>query len=479
LFAGAWNISDAWNNCRLRKLKSDAYTLRDFAAKDRIFADFVVVVAHVLAAPSKPEIAKSIRAGCVIPQVRVAESAEGVKAAPFDSESFQNRVQAAAQDVALAERLPITRAEDVAARAATDEVGKQLCHVRVEVNDAIGVLCLGCLSIASPHGLLDLDATAIEVPYFKAEQFTGSKTGRRSEDEKYFHFGLDRRDNLRNLFPSKRGSALFSSVNDRCVDKLRVPFHRIEFVAVVIHTTRLHELALVDDVMSWPPQGSLKLDGFAYQRIFIGPKKARARLRWLELQSDFTPQPYRQLAKVLRDDGDNAGAQEVLFEMERRRRKKEDLSKFQKFWSTVLKSTVGYGYHPAWALRYLLASTLLGFFLYYVGYSAGSIVPADPAAYGVFKPNHQLLPVHYEHFHASMYSLENSFPLVKLGQVDFWRPDPAPERFVEWVGNRPARFSVRVSVAGFLRWFRWTQIIFGWFFATLWVAAVTGFVRRD
>jgi hypothetical protein len=119
-FRRAWDISNAWNNCGLRKFKSDAHALRNITAKGRILADFVVVVAHVLAAPSKPEIAKSIRAGCVVPQVGVAESAEGMEAAPFDSESFQNRVQAAAQDVALSERLSLARAEDVSARAATD-----------------------------------------------------------------------------------------------------------------------------------------------------------------------------------------------------------------------------------------------------------------------------------------------------------------------------------------------------------------------
>jgi hypothetical protein len=51
-------------------------------------------------------------------------------------------VQAEAQDVALAERLPIARAEDVSALAAANEAGKQLRHVGVEVNDAIGVLRL-------------------------------------------------------------------------------------------------------------------------------------------------------------------------------------------------------------------------------------------------------------------------------------------------------------------------------------------------
>ena len=89
------------------------------------------MIAHVLAAPSKPEIAKSTRAGCVIPQVCVAKSTEGMKTAPFDSEFFQNRVQAAAQDVALSERLSLARAENVSALAVPDELRKQLRHLRV------------------------------------------------------------------------------------------------------------------------------------------------------------------------------------------------------------------------------------------------------------------------------------------------------------------------------------------------------------
>src|SRR5580658_3332763 len=156
----------------LREFKSDAHVFRDFPAEGRVFADFVVVVAHVLAAPSEPEIAKAVRAGGVVPQKGIAESAEGMETTPFDSKFFKNRVQSAAQDVALTERLSLARAVDVSALAVPDEVGKQLRHVRVEVNDAIGVRRLWCLCIASPHGLLDFDATAIEVPSFKAKQFT-------------------------------------------------------------------------------------------------------------------------------------------------------------------------------------------------------------------------------------------------------------------------------------------------------------------
>jgi hypothetical protein len=78
----------------------------------------------------------------------------------------------------------------------------------VEVNDAIGILRLWCLNIASPHGLLDIDATAIEVPNFKTEQFTGAKTRCRSEDEKDSGFALRCRVNFRDFLSCERGGCV-------------------------------------------------------------------------------------------------------------------------------------------------------------------------------------------------------------------------------------------------------------------------------
>jgi hypothetical protein len=182
LLARAWNIPNVWNNCGFREFKSDADTFRHLAAKDRVFSNLVIVVAHVPATPSKPEIAKTVRTGRVVPQIGIAESAEGMKAAPFDAEFFLDRVQLAAQYVALPEWFSIARAENVSGLAARNEVGDQLRHVGTEINGAIGIRCFGCLSLASPHGLLDFDTSAIEVPNFKANQFTGAKPRRRIDN---------------------------------------------------------------------------------------------------------------------------------------------------------------------------------------------------------------------------------------------------------------------------------------------------------
>ena len=210
--------------------------------------------------------------------------------------------------------------------------------------------------------------------------------------------------------------------------------------------------ALVDDVESWPAPGKLILDGFVYERILGGPRDVQSRLEWLACQKDFTLQPYRQLAKVLRDEGNDTGARLVLFEMEHRRRKQEDRGWFARVWTRILRSTIGYGYYPAKALSWLAGLTVLGLILFWGGYAAGSIAPTDKDAYGSFKQNSHL-PPHYESFHASIYSLENALPLVKLGQVDRWQPDPNAERVckpAKWVSPP---LCVALSPTP-LRWFR-------------------------
>jgi hypothetical protein len=237
---------------------------------------------------------------------------------------------------------------------------------------------------------------------------------------------------------------------------------------------------LVDDVKSWPARGNLCPDGFVYKRISgDAPKDAQSRLGWLDLQDGFARQPYRQLAKVLKDEGDEVGARHVLFEMERRRRAQDDREPRQRLWSWTLKTTIGYGYHSVWALWWLLGLMFIWSGLYWGGYCVGSMVPTDKSAYCAFEQDRNSLPAFYEHFHAVVYSLENSFPLVKLGQLDRWQPDPSPHKYVICIWNWPTCFSLWISLAGSIRWLRWIQTLLGWILATLFVAGVTGIVRRE
>jgi hypothetical protein len=115
---------------------------------------------------------------------------------------------------------------------------------------------------------------------------------------------------------------------------------------------------------------------------------------------------------------------------------------------------------------------LVGASLYWFSYSAGTIAPTDKDAYANFESRRKP-PLYYARFQPFSFSLENTFPLVKLGQADKWQPNPGvyvdgPLRFIAWFGSTT-----------FVRWFIWIQIVLGWLFTTLFLAAVSGIVQHE
>ncbi len=235
--------------------------------------------------------------------------------------------------------------------------------------------------------------------------------------------------------------------------------------------------SFADDVGSWPTHGNLYLDGFVYERISSGPKDARTRLDWIGRDPGFAPHPYRQLARVLRSEGDESGARLVLFRMECRRRVHEDNNWLTRCWSYILRIAVGYGYYPGRALLCLCALAVAGVIVFECGFATGSIVPTDGDAYKVFKHDSQL-PLQYERFNPLIYSLENAFPVVKLGQTERWQSDPSEHWQCSPAPHVPAALCQAFSPIS-MRWFRWVQVCLGWFFTTTGAAAVTGIVRKD
>ncbi len=242
--------------------------------------------------------------------------------------------------------------------------------------------------------------------------------------------------------------------------------------------------ALVDDSSSWPGRGKMKLDGLIYERLSSQPtpKSAKARLDWLSRQESFRPQPYRQLAKVLRSHGDNLGARRVLSRMDRLRRNHEYASRsgFVRFWaaiwSAILRGTIGYGFHPARALWWLVGLTLVGTGIFTAAYAAQSIVPSDKEAFQQFRAV-RTLPAHYERFNPFIYSLENSFPVIRFGQADHWQPLPGSDW--DHLSARIPKPLTSLVAPWWLRRIRWLQISLGWFFTTMGLAAVSGIVRKE
>ncbi len=255
---------------------------------------------------------------------------------------------------------------------------------------------------------------------------------------------------------------------------------------------------IADSRNSWPPKAFLRLDGFVYRQIAEGPTDATSRLDWLSRCDKFSPQPYRQLAKVLESSGDDDGATEVLVEMER-------LQRTHKLTSFLLRWTIGYGYHPLRVLWGMGVVASLGWIVYRRAFLAGTIIPTKKDAYSSLRLGRSL-PGYYPEFAPFIYSVENSPPLVRLGQADNWGPQtfdlhpqsgltarhirylksPASWRkSLRWgsrlmTSPRFLRWYVRRATTSpaFIQWFLWGQILLGWILATLFAAGVTGLIRK-
>ena len=245
-------------------------------------------------------------------------------------------------------------------------------------------------------------------------------------------------------------------------------------------------------------------------------KDCQTRLQWLSLEPEepFATQPYLQLAKVLKAAGDDDGAVGVLIEMERRRRRLEDKGRPDlQALSWLFRVFAGYGYAPARSAGAILCLSGLGWILYRRSYLSGGMVPTEKDACRDFKHDGQT-PANHEVFSPLVYSVENSLPIVKLGQADKWGPDPdssfTPSGKGKWIKSAerdstwpkllrplerllvfagllasadpeepPSRFSRFGTSPRFLRWFLWVQILLGWLLATLFLAGVTGIVRKE
>ena len=131
----------------------------------------------------------------------------------------------------------------------------------------------------------------------------------------------------------------------------------------------------------WPPE--LVLDGFTYQHLggFVGQMTAADKaarpvtmtdadmaarpvswfISWLARDKAYTPQPYKQLADLLRDAGENGMADTIVYEGWERER--DQSSGSARWWGlTLLKYTIGYGlgYRYFWSLFWVCGFVLMG-----------------------------------------------------------------------------------------------------------------------
>lgn len=267
----------------------------------------------------------------------------------------------------------------------------------------------------------------------------------------------------------------------------------------VVNLTRATVSALNDERACWPK--GMELNGFTYGSISGGPVDADARLDWLArsdaLQEDFQPQPYQQLAKVLREMGHEDDARIVLMEKERRQRTsgREALRReldgigitaraqiaLSKVRQTLSDKIIGFGYRPFRAIWTLLFLTVIGWALFAQTWAVGNFAPNSDvilisdswaAQQQADNPAQAWLDAKrardghgvgedYETFLSLAYAADVVIPIIDFGQEAAWAPTTEG-----WWGA--------------IAWVaRWVLKLLGWIAAALGAAAVTGVVRRD
>jgi hypothetical protein len=248
---------------------------------------------------------------------------------------------------------------------------------------------------------------------------------------------------------------------------------------------------LDDDVARSSARASeLILDGFTYARITGGaPTDAKIRIAWLmrqkksHLTTDFRPQPFEQLAKVLREMGHDADARRVAMEKQRlmipvRVRQAAWFAKpfVWALWQAHRASS-GYGYRPVRLIFVLLALWLAGGWFYQQAAEGGVFGPADgqirtdPVLVKQCDKNWttcgaERLPAFRPYF----YSLDNLPPVIDLGQRKAWIPLNRPFSLIDgWLQVPGGAVAIVVAM----------QNMLGYVGALLFGAIVTGLIKKD
>jgi hypothetical protein len=251
-------------------------------------------------------------------------------------------------------------------------------------------------------------------------------------------------------------------------------------VSPSVNLTGAQTTTLADDPDTWP--AAFLIRGFTYERF--GPLtstsrpnwEAGPRIAWLARQSSFEAGPYEHAARVFREHGHLAAAEEVLISQRRHARhaatRQAGAGPRIRLWALMdrMYSLFGYGYRPGragWPLVALLAAV---FVLMLVPSGAATLRATDPRG-NVYTPTGRLFTVspvgpaepgalpdrvgdystntrarpgpdscgdgQVRCFNAFFYAIDTVVPLVSMGQRATWYPDthtPSGE-FLMWFLN--------------------------------------------
>lgn len=205
----------------------------------------------------------------------------------------------------------------------------------------------------------------------------------------------------------------------------------------------------------------LDANGLRYQWIELGGDWKMG-LTWLntmqEPEKAFFSQPYEQLMTAYRRMGKPDWAREIGFELEKKRHERSKGG--WRAWYSILNWTIGYGYKPFRSLGWTVGLVMTGFLLFSSGHDgivsrfapqslktpafldntflANEWIPLEGEALKHWEKTSQTrgkgqAPQDYPKFNPFIYSLESTFPVLPLGQLDKWHPKNTFLRAVRWI----------------------------------------------
>ena len=262
---------------------------------------------------------------------------------------------------------------------------------------------------------------------------------------------------------------------------------------------------LIDDwtsqrTLAYWPAGRLRLAGFAYDG-FGGDRQATVdqRLDWIRSQyclrprgsggtcagsngnadvggvkgrtesqplaalavSPFATQPYRQLADVYRQAGQEDEVRIVEITMRRDLRLYGNLGAQRKALNWLLDITIRYGFQTGRALAGILALYLIVFLAFLFAQHQGNLITASNLNNTSLHPTALRCVSGYPCFYPAGYAFDLVVPLINIRQADFWQTN----------GHHPYGWVWVLAT--------WAATAFGWFLATLLVVGYSGLARRE
>ncbi|MFX4230260.1 hypothetical protein ACOL3I_02070 [Aliarcobacter butzleri] len=235
----------------------------------------------------------------------------------------------------------------------------------------------------------------------------------------------------------------------------------------------------------------LHLDGLVYNHLSGVNLDSITLINWLSKMPKFKPQPYKQLAKVLRNMGHNEDANNIMIEY-------NDIitSKSKNWFIKILKKiygfTAAYGYKPMRVLGTMFMVWFLCSLFYWNASKVAVFAPTNPLVFQkkdsyICNVNSNGTPLldffnyskynssnnwilnenlegEYTTFNPFLYSLDVILPIVDLQVEKDWG---------QYISSNNG------TLNDFTRWIMWFEILFGWTYSLILVAILSGLAKNE